>query len=72
MEAWQEMLMQAYEMRALVVLLDGVDEAAGLRDQIDEFVHKEVAPPPPHPRTPAKPPHPPCSPFSRDLTRGVT
>ena len=44
MEAWQEMLMQAYEMRALVVLLDGVDEAAGLRDQIDEFVHKEVVP----------------------------
>jgi hypothetical protein len=27
-----------------VVLLDGVDEAAGLRDQIEEFVHKEVVP----------------------------
>ena len=44
MEAWQEMLMQAYQMRALIVLLDGVDEAAGLRDQIDDFVHKEVVP----------------------------
>ena len=28
-EAWCTMLMQAYDMRALVVLLDGVDEAAG-------------------------------------------
>ena len=37
-------VLQAYEMRALVVLLDGVDEAAGLRDQIEEFVHKEVVP----------------------------
>ena len=31
-------------MRALVVLLDGVDEAAGLRDQIESFVHKEIVP----------------------------
>ena len=37
LEAWCTMLMQAYDMRALVVLLDGVDEAAGLRDQIEEF-----------------------------------
>ena len=44
MEAWCEMLMQAYEMRALIVLLDGVDEAAGLRDQIDVFVHREIVP----------------------------
>jgi Leucine-rich repeat (LRR) protein len=43
-ESWCTMLMQAYDMRALVVLLDGVDEAAGLRDQIEEFVHKEVVP----------------------------
>ena len=38
------MLMQAYEMRALIVLIDGVDEAAGLRDQIDAFVHREIVP----------------------------
>ena len=43
-ESWCTMLMQAYDMRALIVLLDGVDEAAGLRDQIEEFVHKEVVP----------------------------
>ena len=43
-ETWCDMLMQAYEMRALVVLLDGVDEAAGLREQIDNFVHKELVP----------------------------
>jgi len=43
-ESWCEMLMQAYEMRALIVLLDGVDEAAGLRDQIDDFVHKDIVP----------------------------
>ena len=44
MEAWCTMLMQAYDMRALVVLLDGVDEAAGLRDHVEHFVHKEVVP----------------------------
>jgi hypothetical protein len=44
MESWCTMLMQAYDMRALVVLLDGVDEAAGLRDQIENFVHKEIVP----------------------------
>ena len=43
-ESWCTMLMQAYDMRALIVLLDGVDEAAGLRDQIENFVHKEVVP----------------------------
>ena len=43
-ETWREMLMQAYEMRALIVLLDGVDEAAGLRDEIEAFVHKELVP----------------------------
>ena len=43
-DSWREMLMQAYEMRALIVLLDGVDEAAGLRDEIETFVHKELVP----------------------------
>ena len=43
-ETWCDMLMQAYEMRALIVLLDGVDEAAGLRDQIEKFVHSELVP----------------------------
>ena len=37
------MLLQANEMRALVVLIDGVDEAAGLKEAIEEFVHKEVS-----------------------------
>ena len=43
-EHWRDMLMQAYEMRALIVLLDGVDEAAGLRDDIENFVHMELVP----------------------------
>ena len=43
-ETWCDMLMQAYEMRALIVLLDGVDEAAGLREEIEGFVHKELVP----------------------------
>ena len=43
-DSWREMLMQAYEMRALIVLLDGVDEAAGLKDDIEAFVHKELVP----------------------------
>ena len=32
------MLLQAHEMRTLVVLLDGIDEAAGLTEQIQSFV----------------------------------
>ena len=39
----QTMLLQALQMRALVVLIDGVDEAAGMKEAIEEFVHKEVA-----------------------------
>ena len=35
---------QAFEMRALVVLIDGVDEAAGLRDEIEAFIHQELVP----------------------------
>ena len=41
---WRKMLSQAFEMRALVVLIDGVDEAAGLRDEIEEFIHQELVP----------------------------
>ena len=39
----REMLLQAYEMRALIVLIDGIDEAAGMKEAIEDFVHKEVA-----------------------------
>ena len=38
------MLLQAYEMRAVVILLDGVDEAAGRRDIVEAFVHYELGP----------------------------
>ena len=31
----KQMLLAAYEMRALVILVDGVDEAAGLRDIVE-------------------------------------
>ena len=40
----REMLLQAYELRALVVLIDGVDEAAGQRDVIETLVHNELVP----------------------------
>ena len=36
------MLLQAHEMRALIVLMDGIDEAAGMKEAIEEFVHREV------------------------------
>ena len=39
----RQMLVQAHEMRALIILIDGVDEAAGMKEAIEEFVHKEVA-----------------------------
>ena len=36
------MLMLAYEMRAVAILVDGVDEAAGMRDIVEAFVHFEL------------------------------
>ena len=39
-----QMLLQAYDMRALVILVDGVDEAAGLREIVEAFVHYELVP----------------------------
>ena len=38
------MLLLAYELRALVILVDGVDEAAGMRDIVEAFVHYELVP----------------------------
>ena len=38
------LLLHAYDMRALVILVDGVDEAAGLRDIVEAFVHYELVP----------------------------
>ena len=37
-----ELLLLAYDMRALAILVDGVDEAAGMRDLIEAFVHYEL------------------------------
>ena len=41
--ARREALLTAYELRALVVILDGVDEASGLKPQVEEFVLKSLA-----------------------------
>ena len=38
------LLLQAYEMSALAILVDGVDEAAGMRDIVESFVHYELVP----------------------------
>ena len=38
------MLLMAFEERACVIMMDGVDEAAGERDLIEEFVHFELVP----------------------------
>ena len=40
----QKMLHLAYEMCACCILVDGVDEAAGMRDVIEAFVHYELVP----------------------------
>ncbi len=37
-------LEQAFQLRSLVVLLDGVDEAAGLKEMIEDFVHRALLP----------------------------
>ena len=38
----RHLLMLAYEMRCCVILVDGVDEAAGLREVVEAFVHYEL------------------------------
>ena len=40
----RQMLLQAYELRALIVLIDGIDEGADLKERIEEFVVKKLAP----------------------------
>ena len=40
----RELLLQALEMRSLIVLLDGVDEAAGHRAAVEDFVLGELVP----------------------------
>ena len=39
-----EMLTLSYEISALCILVDGVDEAAGMRDVVEAFVHYELVP----------------------------
>ena len=39
-----DLLLQAWEERSLVIMMDGVDEAAGERDTVEEFVHFELVP----------------------------
>ena len=43
-EKARQMLLQAYDIRALIVLVDGIDEAAGMRNEVEMFVHQELAP----------------------------
>ena len=40
----RKMLLIAHELCACVVLVDGVDEAAGMRDIVEAFVHYELVP----------------------------
>ena len=37
-----KMLLQAWETGAMIVLLDGIDEAAGQREALERFVHSEL------------------------------
>eukprot|EP00966_Prymnesium_polylepis_P010794 248767-Prymnesium_polylepis.1 len=39
-----DMLLQAYQQCSIILLLDGIDEAAGERGTIEEFVHYELVP----------------------------
>lgn len=40
----RRVLLQAYAMRALVVCIDGVDEAAGLKNEVEDLVLERLAP----------------------------
>eukprot|EP00966_Prymnesium_polylepis_P072288 1679130-Prymnesium_polylepis.1 len=41
---WVDVLQQAFEMRTLVILMDGIDEAAALKEVIEEFVLQVLVP----------------------------
>ena len=41
---WLMLLVQSLEMRSLALVLDGIDEAAGMRDSIGNLVHQRLAP----------------------------
>jgi hypothetical protein len=43
-EATRNLLLQAYEMRALVCCIDGVDEAAAMKGRIEDLVLKTLVP----------------------------
>ena len=40
----KQMLLQAYAMRALVILFNGLDEAAGLKSYIEELIVNDLEP----------------------------
>ena len=40
----QNVILQAHEMRACVVLFDGIDEASDLKSQIEDYIVNELAP----------------------------
>ena len=43
--AWHvAVLMQAYDLRSMIMILDGVDEAAGMRQYIEDFVLRVLVP----------------------------
>ena len=44
LKLFRECLCQAYDMRALVIMVDGVDEAASLRLHVEEFIQYELVP----------------------------
>ena len=35
---WLDMIAQAYKLRSLVVVIDGIDEAAGRKETISKFI----------------------------------
>ena len=40
----KQVVQQAYDMRAVVILFDGIDEASDLKEQVENFVVKVLAP----------------------------
>eukprot|EP00966_Prymnesium_polylepis_P203155 4706309-Prymnesium_polylepis.1 len=40
----RKLLLQAYELKALIPLIDGIDEGADLKGEIEDFVVKRLAP----------------------------
>ena len=41
---WRDLLLDAFHSRRLIIVIDGIDEAADLRNRVEDFIHRVLVP----------------------------